>query len=132
MKRKSLIVLAMVAVVTLIAHPIASPAQDAATKGAETVYHVGDKGVTPPRPIYTPEPEYDDAARRAKVSGRVLLSMIVTKDGHTRDVTVVKSLSPGLDQKSIEAVSRWKFKPGTKDGEPVAVQLKVETSFRIR
>jgi protein TonB len=134
MNRKPLITLMMVVVVAVAAHPIASRAQDAASKSAEPkpIYHVGDKDVTPPRPIYTPEPEYDDAARRAKVSGRVLLSMIVTKDGQARDVTIVKSLSPGLDKKSIEAVSRWKFKPGTKDGEPVAVQLKVETSFRIR
>ncbi len=118
----------------LLAHPIASCAQEATTKNPEAglIYHIGEKGVMPPKPIYTPEPEYDDAGRRAKLSGTVLLSVIVTKDGQTRDVTVEKSLSPGLDKKSIEAVSRWKFKPAMKDGEPVAVRLKVETSFRIR
>ncbi len=131
MKRKSLITLAIVGA-ALAAHPFPLHAQNDATKGPAAVYHVGDDGVTPPRALYTPQPEYDDAARRAKLSGKVLLSMIVTKDGDTRDVKIVKSLSPGLDKNSIEAVSHWKFKPGTKDGKPVAVQLEAETSFRIR
>ncbi len=98
---------------------------------AEQVYQVGG-AVKAPKVIYAPDPEYDDAARKAKLSGTVLLSIVVTKEGLTRDVKVVKSLSKGLDQKAIEAVSRWTFKPAIKDGEPVAVQLKVETSFRIR
>lgn len=62
----------------------------------------------------------------------VLISLIVTKEGEARDVKVSKSLSRGLDKKAIEAVSQLRFSPATKDGEPIAVQINVEVSFRIR
>jgi periplasmic protein TonB len=97
----------------------------------EKVYHVGRDGVTPPRSLYAPNPEFDEAARRAKLNGFVVLSLIVTPEGNTKDIRVTKSLSPGLDQRSIEAVSKWKFAPATKDGKPVAVELHVQTTFNI-
>jgi len=87
--------------------------------------------VTPPHPTYQPNPEYDDASRKAKVQGVVVLSMIVTKEGRTANLKIKKSLTPALDQKAIEAVSRWRFDPATKDGKPVAVLIAVETSFHL-
>ncbi len=134
MKRRLLITLALLAA-AFDALPTVSHAQDTVAKrGPEAgrIYHIGEDGVRPPKALYTPQPEYDDAARKTKLSGTVLLSILVTKEGLTRDVKVVRSLSPGLDKKSIQAVSQWTFRPATKDGEPVAVQLDVETSFRIR
>jgi TonB family protein len=95
------------------------------------VYRVGH-GVTIPRATYQPGPAYDEEDRKKKVSGTVVLSMIVTKEGRTADIKVTKSLTPGLDAQSIKAVSQWRFDPATKDGEPVAVRLAVETSFNIR
>jgi len=87
--------------------------------------------VSAPVPTFRPEPKYTQEARRARIEGAVLLSVVVDPDGNTRNIKVVKSLDPGLDQKAIEAVSQWKFKPGQKDGMPVAVQAQVEVNFRL-
>lgn len=95
------------------------------------VYRVGN-GVTSPHAIYAPDPEYTDKARKAKVNGTVIVSLIVTVEGEARDVKVTKSLTPDLDQRTIETVRTWRFKPGTKDGQPVAVQIEAEVSFHIR
>jgi TonB family protein len=88
-------------------------------------------GVSNPVPIYKPEPSYTREATAAKISGNVLLSLVIDPEGNTRNIKVVRSLDPGLDQKAIEAVSKWRFKPGMKDGNPVAVQAQIEVSFRL-
>jgi periplasmic protein TonB len=97
----------------------------------EKVYKVGRDRVSPPRVIYRVDPTYDDAARKAKLNGFVVLTLIVTPDGDPKDIRIAKSLSPGLDKKSIEAVSQWKFTPATKDGTPVAVEIQVQTTFKL-
>ena len=89
-------------------------------------------GITPPRAIYAPEPGYDDASRRAKTQGTVLLTIVVTADGRVKDAKVTKSLSGALDKQAVEAVSQWKFAPATKDGTPITVRINVECTFRIR
>lgn len=94
------------------------------------VYHVGG-GVTAPRPLYQPDPEYTEEARKAKYQGIVVLWLIVTPDGRTKDIRISRSLGMGLDQKAVEAVRQWKFDPAKKDGVPVAVQLNVEVNFRL-
>jgi len=88
-------------------------------------------GVSAPRAIYDPDPEYSDEARKAKYQGRVVLSIIVDPSGHPRSIYVARSLGMGLDEKAIEAVQKWKFSPGMKDGYPVAVQVNVEVKFRL-
>jgi TonB family protein len=77
------------------------------------------------------EPEYSEEARKAKYSGSVLLSIVVDQNGLPRDVKVVRALGLGLDQKAIEAVMKWRFRPGMKGGRPVPVQAQVEVSFRL-
>jgi protein TonB len=94
------------------------------------VFRVGD-GVSAPRAIYDPEPQYTDEARKAKYQGVVLLSLIVTPDGRPRNIHVARSLGMGLDEKAIEAVRNWKFEPARRDGRPVAVQVSVEVNFRL-
>lgn len=94
------------------------------------VFHVGN-GVAAPRAIYDPDPEYSEEARQAKYQGTVVLAIVVDSSGHPRDVRVARSLGLGLDQKAVEAVEKWKFTPGVKDGVPVAVQVNVEVSFRL-
>ena len=89
------------------------------------------KGVTAPHALYDPDPEYSDEARKAKYQGNVVLSVIVDATGHVRDLHVSRSLGMGLDEKAIEAVQKWKFAPGMKDGHPVAVQVSVEVNFRL-
>jgi len=88
-------------------------------------------GVESPRAIYEPDPEYPELARKAKFQGSVALSVIVGADGTVKDVWVTKEGGLGLDQKSVETIRRWKFRPGTKDGLPVAVLVSIETSFRL-
>ncbi len=90
-----------------------------------------DAKVVAPKAIYTPDPEYSKEAREAKIQGTCLLWLIVGADGNPRDIKVQKSLGKGLDEKAIEAVKIWKFEPATKDGQPVAVQINVEVSFRL-
>lgn len=94
------------------------------------VYRVGG-GVSAPRAIYDPDPEYSDEARKAKCQGTVLLWLIVGPDGKPRDIRVQQSLGMGLDERAVEAVRKWKFEPAMKDGRPVAVQVNVEISFRL-
>ncbi|MGA8763079.1 MAG: energy transducer TonB [Candidatus Sulfotelmatobacter sp.] len=105
-------------------------AQDPPDRTSETVYEVGN-GVTAPKPVYTPDPQYTDKARRKKINGTVTLAMIVTAEGKVRDVKITKSLDEGLDKQAIAAVSTWRFEPATKDGKPVAVHLRAETAFKL-
>ncbi len=94
------------------------------------VFQIGGD-VSQPIPIYKPEPEYSEEARKAKYSGSVLLSLIIDEHGNTREIHVVRPLGLGLDEKAIEAVARWKFRPASKSGRPVAVQAEVEVNFRL-
>lgn len=94
------------------------------------VFRVGG-GVSSPRVLENPAPDYSEEARKAKYQGVVIAMLIVDSNGKPRDVRVARSLGMGLDQKVIEAVRRWKFQPAMKDGNPVAVQISVEVNFRL-
>ncbi len=93
-------------------------------------FRVGN-GVSAPRALDTPDPEYSEEARKAKYQGVVVLWLVVGPDGKPRDIRVSRPLGMGLDQKAIEAVQRWRFEPAMKDGRPVAVQINVEVNFRL-
>jgi|KBSMisStandDraft_5_1062788.scaffolds.fasta_scaffold07698_2 TonB family protein len=88
-------------------------------------------GITAPRAIYDPEPEYSEEARKVKHQGIVVLSLVVDAQGHTRDIRVARSLGMGLDEKAIEAVRKWKFSPGSSNGVPVPMQVNIEVNFRL-
>jgi protein TonB len=94
------------------------------------VFRVGG-GVSQPAVISKVDPEYSEEARKAKYSGTVTLSVIVDAEGHARDIHVVKSLGMGLDEKAIEAVEKWRFKPGMKGGQAVNVRATIEVNFRL-
>jgi TonB family protein len=94
------------------------------------VFRVGG-GVSAPRVLDDPSPDYSEEARKAKYQGTVVLWLIVDASGKPRDVKVARSLGMGLDQKAIEAVRQWKFQPAMKDGTPVAVQINVEVNFHL-
>jgi TonB family protein len=97
---------------------------------AASAFKVGN-GVTAPALLYKVEPEYSEDARAAKFQGTVLLRLVVDADGTATDVEVARSLGYGLDEKAVEAVMRWKFKPGTMGGSPVPVQANIEINFRL-
>ncbi len=88
-------------------------------------------GVSAPKLLKHPEPEYSAKAREAKYEGVCVLWLVVGTDGIPRDIRVARSIGMGLDEKAIEAIKRWTFQPALKDGQPVAVQINVEVSFRL-
>ena len=95
------------------------------------IYQVGG-GVTPPVVVTQIQPEYSDDARKARVQGTVEMVIIVQTDGTAKLDRVVHSLGYGLDQRAIEAVIRWKFLPGKKDGLPVPTRIGVAVNFSLR
>jgi periplasmic protein TonB len=97
------------------------------------VYRPGN-GVTLPVPISQPRPSYTSDAMRAKVQGVVLLECVVQRDGSVSDVNIVRSLDPtfGLDQEAIKTARQWRFRPGTRLGEPVPVYITIELTFTLR
>lgn len=100
-------------------------------EGPSGIYPAGKMGVTVPEVIYNPEPSFSEEARKAKAQGIVLLLLVVGKDGRTYDIRVGQSLGMGLDEKAIEAVSRWRFRPATLNGQPVATQVAVQVDFHL-
>jgi protein TonB len=91
-------------------------------------------GVTLPVVLVEKKPQYTAEAMRAKVQGTVLLECVVLPDGTVGPVEVVRSLdsSFGLDQEAVKAAKQWRFKPGTRQGEPVAVLVTIELTFTLR
>jgi len=98
--------------------------------GIGAVYPPGN-GVTLPVLIHRVEPEFSEEARKAKYSGTVLIRADIDSSGHARNLRLTRSVGMGLDEKAIEAVAQWLFKPGTKSGKPVAVSAVIEVSFRL-
>lgn len=94
------------------------------------VFHVGG-GVSAPKPIYDPDPDYSEEARKAHWQGTVLLWVVVGPDGKVHDVKVSRTLGLGLDEKAVEAVRTWKFDPARKNGQAVAVEMTIEVNFHM-
>ena len=109
--------------------PIAVTRQSVHAQGK--VYKIGN-GVSQPSIISKVEPDYTPEAKDAKIEGIVRLQVEITTAGNAENIVVVKSLDPGLDANAVTAVSNWRFKPGMKDGEPVAVYATIEVNFHLK
>jgi TonB family protein len=98
------------------------------------LYHVGGD-VTPPQLIYAPDPEFSGEARRAMLPkgwlGVVVVSLIVDEQGYPQRVVVVRHQGMGLDEKAVEAVKQYRFKPAMLQGVPVSVEVNIEVNFKI-
>lgn len=94
------------------------------------VMRIGD-GVSAPALIYSVDPGYSIKARRAKYQGICVLAVIVNKDGKPQNIRVVHKLGMGLDEKAVEAVQQYRFKPAYYRGHPVPVQINIEVNFKI-
>lgn len=105
------------------------PGDDGGTGGFHYVPGVG--GVTAPIPLVTPEAEFSDEARRVKHQGICTVAVIVDANGNPRNAHILRSLGMGLDEKALEAVRLYRFKPAKKDGKAVAVEIVVEVNFRL-
>ncbi len=88
-------------------------------------------GIRPPKAVNTVEPAYPEAARKAKLSGSVVVAMAVNGKGDVDDVKVVRSSNRQFEQNAMDAAKQWKFLPATKDGQPVAVQMNSEMTFKL-
>jgi len=99
--------------------------------GPSGIHPAGRSGVGFPEAIYSPEPGFSDEARQTKTQGIVLLMIVVGKDGRPYDIRVRQSLGMGLDEKAIEAVGRWRFRPAMLNGQPVATRIAVQVDFHL-
>ncbi len=93
-------------------------------------YRVGG-GVSAPKALFAPDPEYSEEARKAKYQGTVVLWLVVGADGKPHEIKVQRSLGMGLDEKAREAVMQWRFEPAKLNGQSVPVQINVEVNFRL-
>jgi len=98
---------------------------------ADGLYRVGD-GVSAPMLLFKTEPQYTEEARDGKIQGTTVLYAEIGTDGLAHNVRVQRSLEPGLDQKAIDAVSQWQFKPGQKDGAEVTVSSTIEINWKLK
>ena len=92
--------------------------------------HVGGD-VNPPVVLSRVQPGYTETARKANINGVVVLEAIINKSGELEEVKVLKGLPMGLSEKAEEAVRGWHFKPGTMNGEPVAVIFSLTVNFKL-
>jgi TonB family protein len=104
-------------------------AQQSAYLAAHGVYKVGGD-VSAPVLIHSVEPQYPDKDRETNITGTVQVSIWVDTNGNPTHVHVIRGLPMGLDEKAIEAVRQYRYKPAMKDGKPVMVELNVEVKFQ--
>jgi TonB family protein len=87
--------------------------------------------VSPPVLIYSVAPEFAEQAKKAKIAGNVLVNLVVDQKGVPTNVRVVRGIGYGLDEKAVEAVSKYRFKPSMEHGQPVAVEINIEVNFQV-
>jgi periplasmic protein TonB len=99
----------------------------------ETIYTPGD-GVSLPTVTKQVGPQYTSEAMANRIEGKVGLSAVVLANGKVGDVKVIRSLDSvyGLDEAAVKAMKQWEFKPGTKDGKPVAVRVEIDMAFTLK
>lgn len=97
----------------------------------ETIEKVGSNGVKLPTAIFSPDPDYSDESRLAKYQGVTVLNTVVDANGKAVRIRVVRPLGMGLDEQAAAKISLWKFKPATRNGTPVPVEVSIEVSFNL-
>jgi len=95
-----------------------------------TAYRVGGQ-VTAPRIVSKVEPQYSEEAKKSKLQGSILLSVVIDSTGAPTQIAVLRPLGMGLDEAAVAAVSQWKFSPGIKNGTPVPVFSQIEMNFHL-
>jgi len=97
----------------------------------EQIFHAMKDNVKAPRATYTPEPQFSEAARRARFQGIVILMIRVDKTGKISRVKLKRALGYGLDQNAMDILKTWRFEPATLNDEPVPVEMTVEVAFNL-
>jgi TonB family protein len=105
------------------------PQETSIAPSAEGIFHLDHAGMSPPKATYAPEPQFSEAARALNFRGTLAVALVVNKDGHPSNFRIVQPLGAGLDAKAVQEEQNWRFRPAKKDGEPIAVDIVVETDF---
>ncbi len=115
------------------ARNVRQPLLDAALGGRVEIPDivVSGPGTKPPVLIDQPDPEYTDEARIARHEGSVAIRVEIDTEGAPRNLQVVRTLGLGLDEKAVEAVKRWRFRPARRNGRKVAFRATLEINFRL-
>jgi TonB family protein len=136
MRRQLSIVLTLVLIAGVVSVVVAQNAQTpppgAGTSPAAGVGTGPGGGITPPRVLFSPKPEYTREAMLARIQGQVIVRAVVQADGTVGEVTVTQSLEPSLDQEAIKAARQFRFAPATFNGTPVSVIVNMVLEFNIR
>jgi TonB family protein len=126
--------------IALLAQPMASadngggaPVIGASSvSDSTTVLNKLGERISAPIPLYNPQAVYSPYGKKARIEGICLIGLIVDANGLPKNIHVIKGLEPSLDQKAIEAVEKYRFKPAMKDGAvPVPVMINVEVNFQL-
>lgn len=118
--------------VAIVVCMVALLATAAAAQNRPKPYRSDDPGITAPVVTKRVDAEYTREALAARIQGTVVMDAVVLDNGSVSDVTITKSLDDGLDKQCVKAMRQWEFKPGTKNGKPVAVVVSVTMSFTLR
>jgi len=111
--------------------PPAAPAKRAAPD-PDRVYTIKELGVSPPQMVHQEQPQYTAEARTKRVQGRTVLEAEVWQDGLAHNIRVLQSVGDaGLDQNAVDALRKWRFAAGVKDGEKIKVKIAVALTFRL-
>ena len=95
------------------------------------IHRASEPGIVGPKPLYHPEPEFSETARKEQLQGNVDIDLVVGPDGLPHDPQIVCGAEAGLDDNALASVKQWKFTPGTKDGQPIEVEILVTVSFQL-
>lgn len=100
--------------------------------GQAPIYKLGDDGVRAPVVVKEVKPKYTESAMRRRVEGTVELDLVVRTDGTVDDLSITRSLDVELDEEAVAATRQWRFRPGTKNGDPVSVKVSIELTFKVK
>jgi TonB family protein len=98
---------------------------------ASNVLRAGVDGASTPICVYCPQPDYTSSAREAKVQGTALFDVTVSAGGMATDVTLLRGLPFGLNEMAMDTIRRWRFKPATREGNPIPVRVTIEVTYRL-
>jgi TonB family protein len=112
-----------------LSQPLGNAPASKSPEENESGFRAGRDETTIPECIYCPNPNYD--SRSLHTTGSVVVRVLVTAEGRAENITIIKFLDRHLDEAAVEAIRKWKFKPATRDGKPVAVWTTIQVSFRL-
>jgi TonB family protein len=103
-------------------------AREGFNSGSRPLNHEYDK---PPVPLHVANPEFSEEARRDRIGGTAIVSVLVNEEGVPIDPRIEKGLGHGLDEKALQAALEYRFRPATRDGAPVAARITIEMNFKL-